>query len=342
MGMLISGEWSSIDKEITDGAYVRDRSARLIADIQRVSGEIAAHPGRFVLIASFSCPWSHRATIIRSLKQLKDLIPVHMAYGDRIEGYAVDGGKPWRVPGTDRYIKHLHELYALDDPLFTGRVTVPVLWDTEARRIVSNDSAQLMRLLDTVVVGPGDAGLTLAPNARKADIETLNQAIHTDLNDGVYRAGFARSQAAYDGAVSRVFTQLECLEQRLSQNRFLLGTMISESDWRLFPTLVRFDAIYHVLHRCCKKRLVDYPNLWAYARDLYAWEGICETVNLQVARTASYQNDTTNNPQGIVPVAPDADWQADPGRNHLGPATIARRDGEIVSAGQYVARCEAP
>ncbi len=338
MGMLISGKWSELDVETAKDCYERSQSTRLISDTVQVAEAIAATPGRFVLIASFSCPWSHRATIMRMLKRLENLMPVHMARGDRVEGYAVDGGAPWPVPGTGSAIAHLHELYTLDDRQFTGKVTVPVLWDAETCKIACNDSAQIMRLFDTVTVRSGGTDVTFAPEARKGEIDSLNGVIHEDINNGVYRAGFAGSQAAFDEAVNTVFARLDALESRLAHNRFLLGNLVTESDWRLFPTLVRFDAIYYVLHRCCKRRLADYPNLWAYARDLHGWDGISRTVDMDAARAASYQNDTPNNPHGIIPPEPDVDWSADPGRDRLGPAVIARRDGSYETASQPIVR----
>ncbi len=328
MGMLVSGHWSEIDTELKGGRYSRAASTRSIADISRTASTLIAEPGRFILIASFSCPWSHRTTIMRTLKRLERLVPVHMAHGDRIQGYAINGGAPWPVPGTSASIEHLHELYTLDDGSYTGRTTVPVLWDTRTCTIVSNDSAQIMRLFDTANPQNGPSDVRFAPDAKKREIDALNETIHADVNNGVYRAGFAQSQAAYDEAVNAVFARFDDLEARLTDNRFLLGNLISEPDWRLFATLVRFDAIYYVLHRCCRRRLIDYPNLWAYARDLHAWDGIAQTIDLNAARTASFRNDTVNNPHGIVPLEPHMDWREAHGRERLGPIMIARREGK--------------
>ena len=329
--MVIDGRWTGQDRVIEAGAYVRPKS---VYDRELAAADLAAlaaTPGRFHLIASHSCQWSHRALIARQIKRLAKAIPVHIAYGPRVEGYAVNGGTEWIVPGTDEKIVHLHQLYTLSDPGYTGRSTVPILWDSEKRWIVSNDSAAIMRAFDAVRLDHHDPDFTLLPEQLRSAIDAINEDIYHRLANGVYRAGFAERQDAYEEAVVQVFDTLGDLDERLSRQRYLLGPTITEADWRLFPTLVRFDAIYYVLHKCCKRRLIDYPHLWDYARDLYAWWGIAETVNFEAMREASYKNDTSTNPRGIVGIAPDADWQAPHGREVLGPAQVALRSGEVMT-----------
>jgi len=227
-----------------------------------------------------------------------------------------------------RPIVHLHELYTASDSEFTGRVTVPVLWDSLAKVIVSNDSTQIMRALDAVT-GAEVHDFTLRPAAHAAEVDELNDFIYNGLSNAVYRAGFAEKQASYDEAVALVFETLQILEDRLAQRRYLLGPGLTEADLRLFPTLVRFDAVYAILARCSLRRLVDHPNLWAYARDLYSWPNVAETVDMDALRKGAYSADRTNNPFGIVAIAPDADWQLPHGRERLGPVQVFR-NGTLV------------
>lgn len=330
MGMIVEGRWTDEDRVIEAGAYVRQNSVHdntlAPADIAALSTE----PGRFYLIASHSCPWSHRAVIVRQIKRLANAVPIHIAHGPRVEGYAADGGAAWVVPGTDQKIIHLHQVYTLSDAAYTGRSTTPILWDSKDLRVVSNESAAIMRGFDAVRPEGHALDFTLLPEPSLSEIDAINADIYHGLANGVYRAGFAEQQGAYDEAVVQVFATLDGLEARLSGRRYLLGSIITEADWRLFPTLVRFDAIYYVLHRCCRRRLIDYPHLWGYARDLYAWQGVAETVHFDVMRDASYKNDTSTNPHCIVAIAPDADWKAPHGREALGPAEVALRSGEAV------------
>ncbi len=328
MGMVIAGRWTADENIIEKGAYIRPASRYDAPLPDDVIGAIGTHPGRFHLIASLSCPWSHRVMLVRKIKGLDHVLPLHLAHGPRIEGYAVYGGAAWRVPGTGRDIVHLHQLYTLGDAEYTGRSTVPVLWDSARAKVVCNESAVLMAGLDAL---PGNGpDFTLRPIGKLREIAFLNDRLQTGLNNGVYRAGFAQSQEAYDAAVADVFETLDWLDAHLASRRYLLGAVISESDWRLFPTLIRFDAIYHVLHRCCRRRVADCPNLAAYLRDLYAWKGVAETVDLDAARAASYANDTATNPHGIVAVAPETDWNQPHGRDALGPARVALRDGSVA------------
>ena len=327
MGMVIDGRWSAEDRSIEAGAFVRRASVHDGAIGPEIVDAIAAAPGRFHLIASLSCPWSHRTMLARALKGLADAVPLQIAGGRRIEGYPVNGGAPWRVPGATVDIVHLHELYTLSDPDYTGGATVPVLWDSEAQTIVSNESARIMRALDAVRPLRTELDFTLVPGDLRSSVERLNAHFHERLSNAVYRAGLAQRQNAYESAVADVFETLDGLDGRLGNRRFLFGSMLSETDLRLFPTLVRFDAVYHTHFRCTRRRLVDYPTLWAYARDLFALPGVAATVDFDVIREGYYRNDGVHNPFGIVGVQPDADWTAPHDRDALGPIEIALRDG---------------
>lgn len=333
MGMLIAGRWSEQDRFIEAGTFVRQASRyRDDLDVETVRA-IAAEPGRFHLIASLSCPWSHRTTIVRALKRLEAAVPLQIAGGERLQGYPVNGGRSWHVPGTDRSITHLHELYALADPDYTGRATVPLLWDSQTRQVASNESSTILRAFDAAQASNGDLDFTLRPAFLSGEIESLNARLQHELSDAVYRAGLAQQQNAYDEAVTQVFAMLDNLETCLADRRYLFGNMITESDWRLFATLVRFDAVYHTHFRCTCRRLVDHSSLWAYARDLYAWHGVAATVDFDAIREGYYRNDGVHNPFRIVGAAPEADWRAPHGREVLGAAQVALRDGilrEIV------------
>jgi putative glutathione S-transferase len=329
MGMLLNGVWSEQDASIQDGAFVRPPSSYNDPITRETIAAIADEPGRFTLIVSMSCPWCHRTLLVRAVKGLSDLIPLHVAGGPRIQGYPVAAGAEWTPPGLDGPIVHLHELYTASDPHFTGRVTVPVLWDSVARKIVSNDSARIMQALDAVRRA-GVPDFTLRPADLVPEVDELNAFIYDGLSNAVYRAGFAENQAAYDDAVTQVFESLKRLEDRLAHRRYLLGPGLTESDLRLFPTLVRFDAVDAILARCSLRRLVDHPNLWAYARDLYAWPNIASTVDMEALRKGAYEADRTNNPFGIVAIAPDVDWHLLHNRDSLGPPRVFGDGGALV------------
>lgn len=326
--MLIDGRWTDDDRSIVEGRFVRPDSV-LSAALGDVVERLRAQPGRYHLIASSSCPWSHRTLLVRALKGLESCVPLQVAGGKRSEGYAIAGGAPWMVPGTGKRIRHLHELYSLSDPRYSGRATVPVLWDSYTRRIVSNESARIMRAFDAA--GANSAGaFTLVPSTLRKRIDALNAEVQAGLSEAVYRAGFAQRQDAYEEAVESVFGVLGRLERRLAEGRYLFGRTITEADWRLFPTLVRFDAVYHSHFKCTRRRLLDLPRLWAYARDLHAWRGVAATVDLAAIREGYYRHDRDINPFGIVPVPVDADWTAAHGRERLGNARLVLASGQEV------------
>ncbi len=328
MGMLIDGKWTHHESTTIKGAYERSISVHNTDISGEVITAIAKQPGRFVLIGSWTCPWSHRTLLIRKIKNLQTYIPLHMTGGNRIEGYPANYGAPWLVPGTGTEIIHLHQLYSLDTPTYTGRSTVPVLWDSQTQTVISNESAKIARAFDKVQVDSkqdtASTHFTLVPDALAADIEQLNADIYQQLSNGVYRANFAETQVAYDEAVEQVFNMMEQLDKRLESSRFLFGETLTESDWRLFPTLVRFDLEYFIHSRCSCKRLTEFSNLWAYARELYSSFNINETVNFDEIHKSNYEANE------ILPVPLHSDWSQDHHREVLGQIKVALTNGEKV------------
>jgi putative glutathione S-transferase len=314
MGMLIEGRWDDeTDRTMVDGRYVRAGSAFDGPIDAAVTDAIAAGEGRHVLVASNSCPWSHRTTLVRAVKNLSERLPLHVAGGPRVEGYGLLADGPLNADRATP-LRHMHQLYTLTEPVYTGRVTVPVLWDAAEERIVSNDSATLMRALGSIA---SENGLVLVPADRQAEIDALNDEIHHGLANAVYEAGQAQAQDAYDEAVGRVFATLSMLDRRLAGRRFLFGEALTETDLRLFATLVRFDAVYATHFRCTRHRLTDYTHLWGYARAIYNWPGVAETVDFDAILYGYYANDGVHNPFGIVAERPAVDWSA-PARGPAG------------------------
>lgn len=325
--MMIDGRWSDEYRAIEDGAFKRQPSRFRDPLTSETVKSLRDSPDRYHLIASLSCPWSHRTLLARNLKGLEDLVPLQIAGGIRVQGYPVNGGDPWRVPGTQEEIAHVHELYSRTDTSYTGRATVPLLWDSHEQRILSNESLQILRLFDEVPARDDQLDFTLRPLGLLAEIEFLNSRLHDELANAVYRAGLARCQKLYEAAVGEVFVMLEELEQRLASQRFLFGAVLTESDVHLLPVLLRFDSVYYTHFRCCRRRLVDYVNLWAYARDLYRWRGVAATTDFLTIRQGYYLNDGDCNPYGLVAVAPDIDWSAPHHRDSLSDAQLAKRAG---------------
>ena len=332
MGMLINGQWvDDEDRFLVDGAFRREAGGLKPISAEALSRGLASSEA--VLVASKSCPWSHRALLVRALKGLHH-IPVATAGEPRIEGYrlpaddllATDGRKP----------RHLHQLYSATDAHFTGRATVPLIWDRERQAVISNESSVIARGLDRLAI---PAEWRLAPAGHLREIDALNAWIYRGLSNAVYRAGLATRQDAYDAAAREVFETLDRLEARLSVNRCLLGSRVSEADLFLFATLVRFDLVYATHFRCTRRRLVDYPSLWAYACDIHSWPGVAATVDRRAIREGYYLNDGDTNPHGIVPEAPEIDWSAAHGRDALGPLTVSTPSGSRPFADMAV--CEA-
>ena len=272
-----------------------------------------AATGRYHLYVSLACPWADRTIIVRRLKQLDDIIGMTVVDPVRDErGWAfTDELDP--ING----FRFLMEAYQATDPAFDGRPTVPALWDTETRRVVSNVDEDIMRMLNSEFDDFTDSDLDLYPPPLRAEIDTLNDYIYPNVNNGVYRAGFAATQAAYETAARALFDALDGLETRLSNRRYLVGDLITEADWRLFPTLVRFDAVYVTHFKCNLRRLVDYPNLYGYTRDLYQQPGIAETVNFDHIKRHYYMTHPEINPTRIVPIGFETDFTTTHGRDKM-------------------------
>ena len=310
-GMLIDGVWDN-DAEVPPdarGAFVRDASKFRNwvtpdgAPGPTGEGGFKAAPGRYHLFVSWSCPWAHRTLIMRKLKGLEDVVSVSIADRPKTEGWSYSAGLDDLAPGADG-VFHLHQAYAAANPAYTGKVTVPTLWDRERKAVVNNESSEIIRMLNGAFDAWADTAIDYYPADLAAEIDVLNGFVYEHLNNGVYRTGFARSQDAYDAAVDKVFVGLDTLEARLAEGRYLMGGRITEADWRAFPTLLRFDLVYYSHFKCNIRRLQDYPCLTNYLRELYQWPGITDTVNLQAAKANYYRQEKVN-PTRIVPKGPD-------------------------------------
>lgn len=323
MGLLVDGKWQDnwYDTKTSGGKFERSEAQFrnwVTADGSAgPSGEggFKAESGRYHLYVSYACPWAHRALIFRQLKGLEDHIGVSVVHPDMLgEGWTFDDAFPGATGDTLFGLPYARDIYTRADPKFTGRVTVPILWDKQRETIVSNESAEIIRMFNSAfdeITGNSD---DYYPTELHDRIEEVNARIYDTLNNGVYKAGFATTQDAYDAAVHPLFDTLDWIEDNLSENRYLAGEKMTEADWRLFTTLVRFDKVYHLHFKCNRKRIIDYPNLWAYTRDLYQVPGVAETVNFDhIVRHYHYSHDTIN-PNRIIPINPVLDFDAPHGR----------------------------
>ena len=329
MGLLVDGQWRDAWYETasTGGRFIRKEPAfRHWITIDGApgpsgTGGFAAEAGRYHLYVSLACPWAHRTLIMRALKGLEDLISVSVVHWRmRERGWTFADG-PGVIPDTVNHAHLLHEIYTAADPNYTGRVTVPVLWDKQRRTIVNNESSEIIRMLNSAFDGLGAKAGDYYPAQWRAEIDAINNRVYDSLNNGVYKAGFATTQTAYEEAVRPLFATLDWLEDKLARRRFLLGDRLSEADIRLFTTLIRFDAVYFGHFKCNLRRLADYPNLSAYTRDLYQWPGIAPTVNFEHIKRHYYESQTTVNPSGIVPIGPRLDFSQPRGRQTFATAT---------------------
>jgi putative glutathione S-transferase len=321
MGLLVDGVWQEQEPE-TGGRHAPgghfERSETAFRNWVTPSGRpgptghdgFAASAGRYHLYVSLACPWAHRTLIMRALKGLEQLVPVsvtHWLMGEQGWTFAQGEGV---VPDPLFNSRFVHELYSRADPNYTGRASVPVLWDRHTQTIVNNESSEIIRMFnaafDAVDARPGD----YYPKDLRAEIDAVNARVYATLNNGVYKCGFATTQKAYEDAVLPLFDTLDWLEERLGQSRFLVGNSLTEADIRLFTTLVRFDAVYYGHFKCNIRRLVDYANLWAYTRDIYQLPGVAATVNLLHIKRHYYMSHKRINPTGIVPVGPALDFDA--------------------------------
>jgi putative glutathione S-transferase len=320
---MVDGEWHDHwrDTEASKGRFVRTESQFrnwVTADGSpgpSGSGGFRAEPGRYHLYISFGCPWAHRTLIYRAVKGLTDAITLsatHWCMGH--EGWTFDDG-PGVIPDPINAAHRVYEIYRAASLLYSGRVTVPILWDKSTATIVSNESSEIIRMLNSAFDGVGANSGDYYPIELRQEIDAYNAEIYERVNNGVYRAGFATTQEAYEEAVVPLFQTLDRLEEVLDRSRYLCGDQVTEADWRLLPTLLRFDLAYVGNFKCNLRRLVDYPNLWAYTRELYQWPGIRETVDFHHIKGCYYESLRSVNPHGIVPVGPIIDFDLPNGRN---------------------------
>ncbi len=322
MGLLVDGQWKDqwYDTKSTGGKFKRQEQAFrdwITADGSPGPGGESGFPAaadRYHLYVSLACPWAHRALIVRALKGLEEFLPVSVVHWYMAEhGWtfqAGDGVIPDPLLDADR----LYELYQKADPNFTGRVTVPVLWDRERGTIVNNESSEIIRMLNTAFDGLGAQPGDYYPETLREEIDAINERVYHTLNNGVYKAGFATTQDAYEEAVYPLFETLDWLEGILSQSRYLTGERLTEADIRLFTTLVRFDSVYHGHFKCNIRRLTEYPNLWGFTRELYQHPKIRPTVNFEHIKKHYYASHDKVNPTRIVPAGPVLDFDAPHGR----------------------------
>jgi putative glutathione S-transferase len=313
MGYMLDGKWQDDDRIPTDqrGAFVRaDAQFRnwITADGSpgpSGGGGFKAEPGRYHLFVSHSCPWAHRTIIFRKLKKLEDVISMSLADRPKTHGWAYSRPIDDFEPCNDGVFR-LHQVYAAADPKYTGKVTVPTLWDREKRTIVNNESSEIIRMFNAAFAAYTDVAYDFYPQDLRGEIDRINAMVYSQLNNGVYRAGFARSQEAYEEAARKVFECLDMMESLLAERRYLAGGRITEADWRAFPTLLRFDLVYYSHFKCNLKRIQDYPHLANYLRELYQWPGIKETADLKKIKIGYYGQRNVN-PTGIYPIGPSLD-----------------------------------
>jgi putative glutathione S-transferase len=321
MGVLIDGQWrdEELPQERGQGGDFRRADSRFRDRITADgSSGFKAEAGRYHLYVAHGCPWAHRTLIFRVLKNLAGAISVAYAVpGLKDEGwmYEANAAFPDCTPDTVNGFRYLHQAYTATDPHYTGKVTVPTLWDKKTRRIVNNESPEIIRMLNSEFKGIAN-DLDLYPSPLRAEIDRINDVVYANVNNGVYRCGFARTQAAYDAAYDALFQTLDELEARLGRQRYLAGRQITEADWRLFPTLVRFDVAYFSLFKCNRQRIADFPNLSNYMRELYAVPGIAATVKARYY-VINYWSIKRVNPAGIIPKGTPVDYGAPHDRARL-------------------------
>ncbi len=317
MGQLVNGTWVDewYDTKSTGGAFVRSTSGFRNWVTADGSSGFKAESGRYHLYVSHACPWAHRTMIFRALKSLTDHISVSVVHPDMLSDGWTFGTDFDGATGDDLFGKpFLRDIYTTAAPTISGRVTVPILWDKHTNTIVSNESSEIIRMFNSAFDGITGNTTDYWPEAQRDAIKDVNTRIYSDINNGVYKSGFATSQTAYDTAVTTLFEGLDWVEDRLSQSRYLMGDHLTEADWRLFTTLVRFDAVYHLHFKCNRKRIIDYPNLWGFTRELYQIDGVKETVNMDhIVRHYHFSHETIN-PHRIIPINPQLDFEAPHGR----------------------------
>lgn len=312
MGLLVDGVWQDrwYDTKSTGGRFERQASRYrnwvTVDGAPGPTGEggFAAEPGRYHLYVSLACPWAHRTLIMRALKGLEDLVSVSVVHWRMLENGWTFAPGPGVVPDPVNGAKYLWQIYRAAEPRYTGRVTTPMLWDLKTATIVNNESAEIVRMFNSAFDALGAAPGDYYPKALRGEIDAVNERVYRTVNNGVYRAGFATSQDAYDEAVEALFETLNWLEERLAGREFLCGDALTEADVRLLPTLLRFDLVYYSHFKCNLRRIADYPNLHAYMRRLYAIPGIAQTFDPMHVKRHYYESHLKLNPTGIVPAGP--------------------------------------
>ncbi|MDX8406464.1 MAG: glutathione S-transferase family protein [Mariprofundus sp.] len=310
MGMMIEGKWES-----DDGVWAaRDGSFKRAESQFRCRIGDTCHPaeaGRYHLYLSLACPWAHRTLILRKLKGLESIIPVTI-----VHPHMLDAGWQFAEPEPLYGFTHAHQLYSKADPHYSGRVTVPILWDKHTKTIVCNESAEIIRMFNTGFNSLTGNSNDYYPEALRAEIDRVNSFVYDNINNGVYRCGFATTQQAYEEAFDSLFAALDHVESRLAEQRYLVGNIITEADWRLFTTLIRFDAVYVGHFKCNRNRIAEMPNLSNYLRDLYQQPGIADTVDIEHIKQHYYYSHESINPTRIVPKGPVQDFNAPHNRNN--------------------------
>ncbi|MBX2835678.1 MAG: glutathione S-transferase family protein [Gammaproteobacteria bacterium] len=318
MGLLIDGVWQDTwyDTKESGGRFVRSDAQYRDAVTADGSSGFKAEADRYHLFVSYACPWAHRTLIYRSIKGLTEMIDVSVVHWYMAE-------KGWTFQTEDDGIvkdklfgsEYMYEVYLAANEHYSGRVTVPVLWDKQSNTIVSNESSEIIRMFNTEFDALGATPGNYYPDAKRDEIDSLNERIYETLNNGVYRSGFATTQTAYEEAVSPLFDTLDFLEARLANSRFLVGDNPTEADWRLLPTLLRFDLVYHGHFKCNIRKLCEYEHLWGYTRDLYQWPGVASTFNATHAKNHYYASHETINPTRVIPTGPDINFMEPHQRN---------------------------
>ncbi|MCM3512170.1 glutathione S-transferase family protein [Carnobacterium inhibens] len=319
MGLLVDGKWHDqwYDTEGNGGRFIRQESQFrnwITPDGSAgPTGEAGfkAEPGRYHLYVALACPWANRALIMRNLKGLEEMISVSIVNPLMAENGWTFDSEEGVIPDPVIDANYLYEVYTHVESGYSGRVTVPVLYDLKQNKIVNNESSEIMRILNSAFDDVGAKEGDYYPEALRPEIDEINEKVYHAVNNGVYKAGFASKQEVYQEEVLNLFAALDELEERLEENRYLVGEQITEADWRLFTTLIRFDSVYHSHFKCNIKRITEYKNLWRYTRELYNWPGIAETVNFKHIKDHYYRSHKNINPTGIVPAGPELDFSLD-------------------------------
>jgi len=318
MGLLVEGKW-------VDQWYEPDKKGRFVRSASQFRQQVTAdgssgfkaETDRYHLYVSYACPWAHRTLIMRALKKLQSVISVSVVDHLMLEQGWVFTRNPGCAADEVNHKTYLHEIYTFADPRYSGRATVPVLWDKKTHTIVNNESSEIIRMFDLEFDAYGDADVNFYPEALRSEIDRVSEAIYEPVNNGVYRAGFAGTQSSYEDAVTELFEALDHWEQVLGHQRYLCGDVITEADWRMFTTLLRFDVVYVGHFKCNLKRIIDYPNLWNYLRELYQIPGVAETCHFDHIKGHYYQSHTMINPMALVPKGPIIDFTVPHNRGRL-------------------------